>query len=114
MFSATAELDDTDVFLQNLAAKASQKSTKTQNELAIGQKSTKLDQSAADTFQFPMDEWLAVEQEILFQPPPPTTATDSLVCIYTSISPFFHAKMGIFAYYGLDANFGQIANRATR
>ncbi|KAH9186783.1 hypothetical protein AeNC1_011242 [Aphanomyces euteiches] len=56
MFTAVEE-DETDVFLRELAAK------KKANE------SEKVEEKPKDDpFQFPMDEWLDVEQEILFQP----------------------------------------------
>ncbi|KAF0717064.1 Aste57867_2517 [Aphanomyces stellatus] len=65
MFTAADE-DDTDLFLKELAAKKKAKEAvdaPTSEEKAGG--------VAEDPFQFPMDEWLDVEKEILLQHPTP-------------------------------------------
>ncbi|RHY19245.1 hypothetical protein DYB32_010261, partial [Aphanomyces invadans] len=63
--------DDTDLFLHTLAAKAKQKNART----------TTVEDAAApgnpDPFQFPLDAWLDVEQEILFEPSPSPTHNGS-------------------------------------
>ncbi|ETV69040.1 hypothetical protein, variant 2 [Aphanomyces astaci] len=58
----TDDVDDTDIFLQKLAEKAKKKAN---DPLNLDQKL-----ETGDPFQFPMDEWLDVEQEILLAPPP--------------------------------------------
>ncbi|ETV93406.1 hypothetical protein H310_12651 [Aphanomyces invadans] len=63
--------DETDLFLHTLAAKAKQKNART----------TTVEDAAApgnpDPFQFPLDAWLDVEQEILFEPSPSPTHNGS-------------------------------------